>query len=64
MSNDDWSCVQANNMVIHSCVTHHRRLMKQEGTVTTLPHIVTSNLEHGSISKTTQSLADDGKIGD
>ena len=51
-------------MVIHSCVTHHRRLMKQEGTVTTLPHIVTSNLEHGSISKTTQSLADDGEIGD
>ena len=51
-------------MVIHSCVTHHQRLMKREGTPTVLPHIVTSNLEHGSISKTTQSLFDDGEIGD
>ena len=38
--------------------------MKREGTPTVLPHIVTSNLEHGSISKTTQSLFDDGEIGD
>lgn len=38
--------------------------MKQEGTITILPHIVTSNLEHGSILKTTQSLADDGEIGE
>lgn len=51
-------------MVIQSCVTHHRKLMKQEGTSTILPHIVTSNLEHGSVLKTAQNLADDGIIGD
>lgn len=38
--------------------------MKQDGTIATLPHIITSNLEHGSISKATQSLADDGEIGE
>ena len=38
--------------------------MKQEGSINTIPHIVTSNLEHGSVSKTTQNLADDGEISD
>lgn len=55
-------CTEANNMVIQSCVTHHRKLMKQEGTSTILPHIVTSNLEHGSVLKTARNLADDGII--
>ena len=28
-----------------------------------LPHIVTSNLEHGSVLRTAQELADNGEIG-
>jgi len=28
-----------------------------------LPHIITSNLEHGSVRRTAQDLADNGEIG-
>jgi len=50
-------------MVIQSCVTHYQRIMKHEGTISTLPHIVTSNLEHGSVLGTTKTLVDNGEIG-
>ena len=50
-------------MVIHSCVTDYQKMMKKEGRMNTLPHIVTSNLEHGSVLGTVRCLADDGEIG-
>jgi len=43
-------------------VRHHQHLSREEGT-TMLPHIVTSNLEHGSVIRTARDLADNGEIG-
>jgi len=53
---------QSNNAVLRSCVRHHQRSSKEKGTAM-LPHIVTSNLEHGSVRRTAQDLADNGEIG-
>lgn len=51
---------QSNNMVLHSVIRH----CSLTGSTTTLPHVVTSNLEHDSIDLTIRELVERGQIGE
>lgn len=63
--------LQANNLVFHTAVEHFRKCVTssegnayiQQNGRGSLPHIITSNVEHDSIKVTAEYLLKDGKAG-